>query len=96
MKELSRAYVKQQKWFLEEHVPTFEEYMICARITTLVYITSTVVIPGIKSATKETIDWVFSDPKILVSLVEMGRLRDDLASYQVSIFSMFFTLNDKS
>lgn len=70
---------------MEQHVPTFEEYMRCARVTTLVYVTSMVVIPGIKSATKETIDWLLTDPKIVAYLVEMCGLHDDPASYQVSI-----------
>lgn len=69
---------------MEQHVPTFEEYMMNARFTTLIYVSFIVVIPGLKSATKETIDWLLSYPKIVESVVEMGRLLDDLSSYQVS------------
>ncbi|KAH6816229.1 hypothetical protein C2S51_021049 [Perilla frutescens var. frutescens] len=82
MKQLGRAFGKEQKWIMEREMPIFEEYMANSQITALIYITFTAVVPGLKSTNKETLDWLLSAPQIFLSTAKSGRLLDDLASHQ--------------
>ncbi|KAH6786535.1 hypothetical protein C2S52_006087 [Perilla frutescens var. hirtella] len=65
-----------------ETMPKFEEYMSNSRLTTMLYVTFIATTIGIKSSTKETIDWLLTDPKVLTSASDICRLRDDVASHQ--------------
>ncbi|KAH6818181.1 hypothetical protein C2S51_001784 [Perilla frutescens var. frutescens] len=82
IKQVGRAYGKEQKWIMEGEMPPYEEYMANSIITALMYVTFTAIVPGIKSATKETINWLLSHPKLVVSTAVLGRHLDDLASHQ--------------
>ncbi|KAH6809077.1 hypothetical protein C2S51_026860 [Perilla frutescens var. frutescens] len=82
MKQLGIAYGKEQKWIMERQMPNFEEYMGNALITSIIFVTFTTVVPGLRTATKETLDWLFNAPQIFVSTARSGRLLDDLGSHQ--------------
>jgi hypothetical protein len=44
----------------------------------------------IKSATREVFDWLATNPKIVVSIMVIGRLLNDVASHKVYMYSHFF------
>lgn len=85
MKQASRSYLQELKWIMERQIPTFEDYIINSRITTLLYVSLLAGVPGIKSTTKEIIEWLVNDSKIFIAAADGSRLLDDIASYQVSI-----------
>ncbi|KAK6161727.1 hypothetical protein DH2020_005108 [Rehmannia glutinosa] len=82
VKQLGRAYNQEQQWIMERKMPSFEEYMNNSVITSCIYVMLTSPIPGMKSVTKETIDWLKSEPKILISTAMIGRHMQDLGSQE--------------
>lgn len=93
VKQGGRGYAEEQKWIMERKMPSFEEYIIKSRITALMYVSFAVAVPGIKSATKEFIDWLLTEPQIFIAAADTGRLLDDLASHQVSTTATTMVLN---
>ncbi|KAL0297920.1 UNVERIFIED_CONTAM: Gamma-cadinene synthase [Sesamum calycinum] len=60
---------------------TYEEYMVNTVVTSCIYVLLTVGIPGLKSASKEAIDWVMSEPnKALIASTRVCRHADDIGS----------------
>ncbi|KAL8486761.1 hypothetical protein ACS0TY_023449 [Phlomoides rotata] len=82
VKQLVQAYNQEQIWIMEKQMPSFEEYMKNSVITGCIYMMFTALIPGIKSVTKEDIDWLLSEPKIVISTAMMGRHLQDLSSLE--------------
>ncbi|KAL0358526.1 UNVERIFIED_CONTAM: Gamma-curcumene synthase [Sesamum angustifolium] len=82
VKQLGRAYNQELKWIMEREMPTFEEYIKNSVITSCIYVMFTALIPGMKSVTKETIDWLLSEPNIVISTARMGRHLEDLGSHE--------------
>ncbi|KAL8491167.1 hypothetical protein ACS0TY_022989 [Phlomoides rotata] len=70
-KSFAPPYFKETIWIMEKQMPSFEEYMMF-----------TALIAGIKSVTKEDIDWLLSEPKIVISTAMMGRHLQDLSSLE--------------
>ena len=86
MKNQVRAYFAEAKWLHEEHVPTFEEYMRVALVSSGYCILATTSFVGMgEIATKEAFDWVTSNPKIMSSSNFIARLMDDIKSHKVCI-----------
>ncbi|KAL3649970.1 hypothetical protein CASFOL_006373 [Castilleja foliolosa] len=83
IQQLGRAYNKEQIWTMERQMPPLEEYVTNSVITSCIFVMLTSILPGIKSATKQTADWLMSWPQILISTAKLGRLLDDLASQEV-------------
>ncbi|KAL0291934.1 UNVERIFIED_CONTAM: Gamma-cadinene synthase [Sesamum calycinum] len=79
---LERAYNQELKWIMEREMPTFEEYIKNSVITSCIYVMFTALIPGMKSVTKETVDWLLSEPNIVISTARMGRHLEDLGSHE--------------
>ncbi|KAI5562784.1 hypothetical protein BDE02_15G073700 [Populus trichocarpa] len=66
MKVLVHAYFNEAKWFHENHIPTMEEYMPLALVTTGYSMLSTVSFIGMADmVTEQAFDWVFNRPKIV-------------------------------
>ncbi|KAK6161730.1 hypothetical protein DH2020_005111 [Rehmannia glutinosa] len=82
VKQLGRAYNQEQQWIMERQMPPFDEYMNNSVITSCIYVMLTSLFPGMKSVTKETIEWLMSEPKILISTAKMGRHMEDLGSQE--------------
>nr|QXY08399.1 putative viridiflorene synthase [Leonurus sibiricus] len=82
VKQLCRAYNTEQKWIMERQMPPFEVYINNSVFTSCIYFIFTALIPGIESATKEDIDWLLSEPKIVISIAKMARHLQDLASHE--------------
>ncbi|XP_047955248.1 germacrene A synthase-like [Salvia hispanica] len=85
LKELSRCYLEEAKWFLEGKFPSFEEYLKCGLITSgFCYLVASSFL-GIGSARKEDFEWLSRKPKILVATLLIGRLVDDIGSYETEM-----------
>ncbi|KAL7105814.1 hypothetical protein ACP275_07G069200 [Erythranthe tilingii] len=82
VKQLARAYNIEQNWIMERKMPPLEEYLKNSVITSCVFVMFTAHFPGMKSVTQETIDWLLSNPKIVVSTAMIGRHIDDLGSHE--------------
>ena len=80
-----RYYFEEAKWFIKGNLPPFEEYLKLGLITsTLGYLIPSCFM-GIGSAQKEDFEWLSKKPKILVAASTIGRLVDDVGSYEVRI-----------
>nr|WNI01933.1 terpene synthase [Psidium guajava] len=83
MKRQANSYFAEAKWLHQQHKPTMDEYMSIALASgghELLAITSFVGMPDI--VTKDDLDWLFNDPKILKASAIIGRLMDDLATHK--------------
>ncbi|KAJ6760804.1 TERPENE SYNTHASE 2-RELATED [Salix purpurea] len=83
MKVLVHAYFNEAKWFHENHIPTMEEYMQVALVTSGYSMLTTVSFIGMGDiVTKQAFDWVFSRPKIMRASETITRLVDDVRSHK--------------
>lgn len=89
VKLVGRGYNEELKWIMGGEMPSFEEYMTNSVIRSCMPMTLSAVVPGCTTATKETLDWLLSEPKILISASKIVRLLDDLATHEVSTSSNF-------
>ncbi|KAK3409325.1 hypothetical protein EUGRSUZ_J01451 [Eucalyptus grandis] len=83
MKRQARSYFAEAKWLHQQHKPTMDEYMSVALVSSgypLLAITSFVGMQDI--VTKDDLDWLFNDPKILKASTVICRLMDDLATHK--------------
>lgn len=64
-------------------MPTFEDYIVNTSITSCIYAFCAVKILGMKSPSKEIIDWLMSEPEIIIASAKVCRYLDDLSSYEV-------------
>ncbi|TYK19427.1 (-)-germacrene D synthase-like [Cucumis melo var. makuwa] len=82
MKRQCRAYFAEAKWFHEGYVPTFEEYMKVATVSTCYYLFVPISFVGMGvAASKEAFEWVESDPMLLKASGIIGRLMNDVTSH---------------
>ncbi|PIM97842.1 Gamma-curcumene synthase [Handroanthus impetiginosus] len=79
----SIIFIKELKWIAKQELPSFEEYYANSLITSTAYVIFIALVPGMKSVTKETIDWLLSEPKIVITTNKMSRYYDDLGSYEL-------------
>ncbi|KAE8674431.1 (+)-delta-cadinene synthase [Hibiscus syriacus] len=83
MKIQCEAYYAEFKWLHENYIPTFEEYMSVALVTSTFQLFTVVAFVGMEdSITKETFIWEFNDPKILRASTIISRLMDDVVTHQ--------------
>ncbi|XP_030525206.2 (-)-germacrene D synthase-like [Rhodamnia argentea] len=83
MKRQARCYFAEAKWLHQQHKPTMDEYMSIAQVSSgypLLAITSFVGMP--ETVTKDDLDWLFNDPKILKASTVICRLMDDLSTHK--------------
>ncbi|KAK2967983.1 hypothetical protein RJ640_027643 [Escallonia rubra] len=84
MKDLVKAYNTEAKWFLAGYLPRFDEYMDIASVTSTNFVLASACFLGMAEvATKEAYDWLRTKPKSLMACVTIGRLVDDIATYEV-------------
>lgn len=80
-----RAYLQEEKWFNDNYTPTLKEYMPVALFTSY-FMLATISFVGMGDiVNKDSLDWVFSDPKMVKAASVIGRLMDDRVSHEVSI-----------
>nr|QWQ79565.1 TPS7 [Juglans sigillata] len=84
MKILVRAYFDEAKSFHAKHIPTLEEYMQVALVTSGYPLLTVMSFLGMGEIgiTEETLVWAFSDPKIITASSVIGRLSDDIKSHK--------------
>ncbi|KAK9025819.1 hypothetical protein V6N11_038674 [Hibiscus sabdariffa] len=83
MKNQVRAYFLEAQWFYTLHVPTLEEYMELATVTSAYPMLATTSYVGMGDvATEEAFAWISSDPKILTGSTILCRLTDDIISHE--------------
>nr|CAN60658.1 hypothetical protein VITISV_029939 [Vitis vinifera] len=75
------SYHEEAKWLQVQQIPTMEEYMSVALVTSAYSMLATTSFVGMGDAvTEETFDWVFSQPKIVRASAIICRLMDDMVS----------------
>ncbi|KAL7152771.1 hypothetical protein ABFS83_04G120700 [Erythranthe nasuta] len=86
VKQICRAYNKGLKWCMggeNSNMPRFEDYSVNTVITSCLYVFCSWMMPAMRHvSSKETIDWLMSDPKIIAASAKVCRFLDDLGSYQ--------------
>ena len=86
MKELAEAYLIEAKWCNKCYVPNMEEYMGVALVTGAHRMLATTSLVGMGDlVTKESFDWVSSNPLIVEASSVINRLMDDLVSNEVRL-----------
>ncbi|KAL0459221.1 UNVERIFIED_CONTAM: Gamma-cadinene synthase [Sesamum latifolium] len=80
LKQVAKAYNQHMQWFMGGQMPTYEEYIVNTVLTSCIYAILLAIIPGIKSASQETIDWLMTEPKGLVASTRVCRYADDVGS----------------
>ncbi|KAK4398459.1 Germacrene-D synthase [Sesamum angolense] len=80
MKKLVRAYIEEAKWCYNKDMPTMEEYMKVAVVTSTYMMLSTTSLVGMGNlVTKKDFDWITSEPLLVLASSIIGRLANDLA-----------------
>ncbi|KAJ9676237.1 hypothetical protein PVL29_024972 [Vitis rotundifolia] len=83
MKNSVRAYFSEAKWLHGEYVPTMEECMYVALVSSAVPMFTIISFVGMGMiAIKEAFDWVLNGPKIVRGCSAIIRLMDDMASHK--------------
>ncbi|CAN0896595.1 Alpha-copaene synthase [Linum grandiflorum] len=84
LKKLCRCYLIEIKWRNENYVPTVEEHKKAAYVTGAIPILVVGAFLGMgpELATREVYEWVANDPKIVEATSLIGRLYNDLVSFQ--------------
>ncbi|KAL0435405.1 UNVERIFIED_CONTAM: Gamma-cadinene synthase [Sesamum radiatum] len=83
LKQVAKAYNQHMQWFMGGQIPTYEEYIVNTVVTSCIYVILLAIIPGINSASKETIDWLMTEPKGLIASTRICRYADDVGSDEV-------------
>ena len=84
MKNQVRAYFHEAKWFHQKHIPTMDEYMRIALVTSAYSMLATTSLVGMGDiVTKDSFEWLFSDPKMVRASAVVCRLMDDIVSHKV-------------
>ncbi|OMP04546.1 hypothetical protein COLO4_09545 [Corchorus olitorius] len=83
MKNQVRAYFAEAQWFHSQHVPTMEEYMNVALVTSANQMLATTSFVGMGDiANEEDFKWLFSGPKMVTASAIICRLMDDIVSHK--------------
>ncbi|KAJ4850830.1 hypothetical protein Tsubulata_047454, partial [Turnera subulata] len=83
MKGLVHAYFEEAQWFHENRIPSMEEYMRVALVTSGYTMLTTVSFIGMDNiVTNQAFDWVLQHPNIIKGSETIGRLMDDIKSHK--------------
>ncbi|KAI6670486.1 hypothetical protein NL676_005371 [Syzygium grande] len=83
MKRQVRSYFAEAKWLHQQHKPTMDEYMSIAEVTSGYHLLAITSFVGMQDmVTKDNLDWLFNDPKILKASTVICRLMDYLATHK--------------
>nr|QWQ79570.1 TPS12 [Juglans sigillata] len=83
MKNQVRAYHHEAKWFHQKYKPTMDEYMVPALVSSgypMLAITSLVGMGEL--VTKDSFEWLISDPKMVTASTVVARLMNDIVSHK--------------
>ncbi|XP_050218837.1 (-)-germacrene D synthase-like [Mercurialis annua] len=84
MKNQVRAYFVESTWFHKQYIPTMEEYMPIALVTSAYEMLATTSLLGMGDiVTKDSFDWLFTKPNKMVTASQIiCRLMDDIVSHK--------------
>ncbi|WOK96261.1 (S)-beta-bisabolene synthase-like [Canna indica] len=83
VKSQAKAYFEESKWRDERRVPTVEEHLRVSAMSSCHPMFHTAVLVGIgKVATKELFEWVATFPDIIKASSVIGRIMNDITSYE--------------
>ncbi|KAJ4826499.1 hypothetical protein Tsubulata_024815 [Turnera subulata] len=80
VKRQIRVYMKEQRWFKQDYVPTFEEYRYNGALSCVLLLFTFQVIAGMKETSQVVIDWLLTLPKIVMAALDICRLMDDVVT----------------
>ncbi|KAK9735296.1 hypothetical protein RND81_04G196800 [Saponaria officinalis] len=84
MKKTTREYLEESKWLVEKKIPSVEEYLRVACVSTCYPMLCVASLVGMgKIATKDAFDWFVNAPPIIHSSALICRLMDDIVSHQL-------------
>ncbi|MBA0833178.1 hypothetical protein Goarm_017509 [Gossypium armourianum] len=84
MKRQSQVYFVEAKWLHENYIPTMEEYMPIALVSSGYWLITISSFVGMEeSITKEAFNWAFNDPKIIIASSIICRLMSDIVGHKV-------------
>lgn len=83
MVKLSKAYMEEAEWCYSDHIPTLDDYMKLALVSSGHLVLATTSLVGISASrhhiSKHDFDWITNEPPMLRTSAVLGRLTDDLA-----------------
>lgn len=82
------GYIKEARWLHSKYTPTLDEYMSVALSTSLYMLSITSAVVMGLAATKDSLDWLLTDPNIVNGASVVGRLLNDIMSRQVVCISL--------
>ncbi|XP_058104887.1 sesquiterpene synthase TPS2-like [Magnolia sinica] len=83
-KGVARAYLKEARWASSDYVPTYEEYMEVALISSAYPMLTVISLVGMGDiVTKEALEWAINVPKVVTACSVICRLKDDLTSSEL-------------
>ncbi|KAG6637482.1 hypothetical protein I3843_11G176500 [Carya illinoinensis] len=83
MKNQVRAYHHEAKLFHQKYIPTMDEYMPLALVISAYAMLVTTSLVGMGELfTKDSFEWLFSDPRMVTVLAVVCRLMDDIVSHK--------------
>ncbi|KAH9651258.1 alpha-humulene/(-)-(E)-beta-caryophyllene synthase [Citrus sinensis] len=83
MKNIVKNYFFEAKWCHQNYIPTMDEYMTVALVTSAYPMLSTTSFVGMGDiVTKESFEWLFSNPRFIRASSVVCRLMDDMASHE--------------
>ena len=86
MKEFIRSYMMEAKWANEGYVPTIEEHMSVAFISSGYSVLATTCFVGMGDiVTNNSFKWALSKPPLVRASCQIARLMDDIFSQKVYI-----------
>ncbi|XP_064941435.1 (S)-beta-bisabolene synthase-like [Musa acuminata AAA Group] len=83
LKSQARAYFEESRWRDEKYVPTLEEHLGVSKMSTTYPLLASAILVGMgEVATKEAFEWAASFPKIVDASSAIGRIMNDITSYE--------------
>ncbi|OIT35609.1 PREDICTED: germacrene C synthase-like [Nicotiana attenuata] len=83
MKKLVRAYFKEAEWCDGGYIPSHEEYMEVALVTSTVLMGGTTSLVGMEEfITKQTFEWIINEPLIFRASSAICRLMDSIIDHK--------------
>ncbi|CAL9124129.1 unnamed protein product [Musa acuminata var. zebrina] len=84
LKSQARAYFEESRWRDEKYVPTLEEHLEVSKMSSVYPLFASAILVGMgEVATEEAFEWAASFPKIVDASAAIGRIMNDITSYEV-------------
>lgn len=92
MKEFINGYMMEAKWAHEGYIPTTEEHMELAFLTSgNIMLTTTCFVGMGNIVTDESFKWAFTEPSLCKDTCAISRLMNDIVTHKVIPVLIFIT-----